>query len=48
MERDRVALAAEYVELVGYDPFEDDPTIEESVVAETIAEIRKMQEDGTW
>ena len=33
---DRQQLAAAYFELVGYDPFEDDPTIAEAEVAEVL------------
>lgn len=40
----RSDLAAEYVELVGYDPFEDDPAIGEHVVAETLAEWKATRE----
>jgi len=36
----RAALAAEYVELIGYDPFEDDPTISCDEVERTLAEWR--------
>lgn len=32
----RQQLAAAYLDLVGYDPFEDDPTITESEVAEML------------
>jgi len=35
---DREALAAEYVERIGYDPFEDDPTISEDEVRQTLVE----------
>jgi hypothetical protein len=32
----RAFLAAEYVNVIGYDPFEDDPTISEDEVASTL------------
>lgn len=34
----KAALAIEYVATVGYDPFEDDPTISTDTVAETLRE----------
>lgn len=34
--KERSVLAAEYVELIGYDPFEDDPTITAAEVRETL------------
>jgi hypothetical protein len=33
----RQELAAAYIDKVGYDPFEDDPTITEAEVAENLA-----------
>lgn len=33
-------LGAIYCELVGYDPFEDDPTMDPDMVRETIEEMR--------
>jgi len=40
MDMTREQLAAEYVELIGYDPFEDDPEITEEEVAQTLAEYK--------
>lgn len=36
---DAAALAAEYLERVGYDPFMDDPTITPDEVRQTLREI---------
>jgi len=35
---DRAALAAAYLERIGYDPFKDDPAISEDEVRQTLAE----------
>ena len=35
---DRAALAAEYLAKIGYDPFEDDPTIDPDIVRHTLKE----------
>lgn len=35
---EKAALAREYVATIGYDPFEDDPTISADEVAQTLAE----------
>lgn len=34
-------LRAEYVSLIGYDPFEDDPTLSLSVVRDVLAEYKQ-------
>ncbi len=39
-KRRRDALGAEYVELIGYNPFEDDPTISTGEVAEILREYK--------
>lgn len=39
---DRAALAAAYVEKIGYDPFEDDPTIDEEEVRQTLIEYDEV------
>lgn len=38
---DKQALAAEYVRLIGYDPFEDDHSITEEEVAQTLKEYKE-------
>lgn len=38
---ERRLLAKEYEELVGYDPFEDDPSVTEEEVARTIEEYKE-------
>lgn len=43
-DADRAALAAAYVEKIGYDPFEDDPTIDPEVVRRTLAEYEAATE----
>ena len=40
---DRAALAAAYMERVGYDPFEDDPTISEDEVRQILAELDEIE-----
>ncbi len=37
---DKAALAAEYVDLIGYDPFEDDPAIAVEEVAQILREYK--------
>lgn len=37
-DADRAALAAAYIEKIGYDPFADDPTINPETVRRTLAE----------
>lgn len=37
----RAQLAAEYVDLIGYDPFEDDPTISIEDVRQTLREYHE-------
>lgn len=39
---DRAALAAEYLDLVGYDPFEDDPDISPAEVETLLVELRQL------
>lgn len=39
-KRRRDALGAEYVELIGYNPFEDDPTISTDEVADILREFK--------
>jgi hypothetical protein len=36
--REMAALAAEYLAKIGYDPFEDDPTIDPDTVRQTLKE----------
>lgn len=36
---EKKALGARYTEMVGYDPFEDDPTISVEIVKQTLAEL---------
>lgn len=47
---DKQQLAAEYVEKIGYDPFEDDPTLTAEEVAQTLreydAEVAAARADG--
>lgn len=38
IEQQKQQLAAEYVELIGYDPFKDDPAITVDEVRETLRE----------
>jgi hypothetical protein len=38
INRTKAELAAEYVEKIGYDPFEDDPSISVEEVARTLTE----------
>lgn len=40
---DRASLAAEYKAKIGYDPFEDDPSISEETVRQTLAEWDQEQ-----
>lgn len=39
-DANKAALAAEYVELIGYDPFEDDATITYAEVRQTLADYK--------
>lgn len=39
---DRAALGREYLEKIGYDPFEDDPTISTETVRQTLAEYDQI------
>jgi hypothetical protein len=39
------SLAAVYLELIGYDPFKDDPTIKPCDVADTLSEYIKDMAD---
>ena len=43
---DRAALAAAYIEKIGYDPFTDDPTIDPETVRRTLAEYDAAAADG--
>lgn len=40
-DQDRAQLAAEYVDRIGYDPFEDDPTISIGDVRQTLREYHE-------
>ena len=40
----RDALASDYLELIGYDPFIDDPNISPDLVAETLAQYTAERE----
>lgn len=40
-KRRRDALGAEYAELIGYNPFEDDPTLSTDEVAAILAEYKR-------
>lgn len=42
----REALASEYVELIGYDPFADDSTISAAEVRKTLREYKLIAESG--
>jgi len=45
----REQLTAEYVERIGYDPFEDDPTISEDDVERILAEHAQAEKHaGQW
>ena len=39
---ERVTLGAEYVDAIGYNPFEDEPTIPVETVRNTLAEFREL------
>jgi hypothetical protein len=41
-EADRAALGREYLEKIGYDPFEDDPAISTETVRQTLAEYDEI------
>lgn len=43
MTRTKEELAAEYVAKVGYDPFEDDPTIDPAEVEQTLRELDEIE-----
>lgn len=40
-KRRRDELGAEYVELIGYNPFEDDPTLTTDEVAQILVEYKR-------
>lgn len=42
MTKTREQLGAEYLAKIGYNPFEDDPTISEAEVAQTLAEYDEL------
>lgn len=42
---DKETLAAEYKELIGYDPFLDDPEISVETVAQTLREFKEVQDN---
>lgn len=44
--KERETLAAEYVELIGYDPFEDDPTITATEVRETLRGYKLIAQES--
>jgi len=42
----RVELARQFLELVGYDPFVDDPNIDHDEVEKILAEVREMEREA--
>jgi hypothetical protein len=44
----RAELSAEYIEKIGYDPFEDDPTISEAEVASILSEHDILAFNAEW
>lgn len=45
-DADRAALAAAYLDKIGYDPFADDPTIDPETVRKTLAEYDEVAAAG--
>lgn len=52
MAIDKETVRAEYIALIGYDPFEDDPTLSLSVVRDVLADYKRTfvdtDDDGRY
>lgn len=46
MANDKETLRREYIALIGYDPFEDDPTLSLSVVRDVLADYKRTFVDA--
>ena len=46
MAIDKETVRAEYIALIGYDPFEDDPTLSVSVVRDVLADYKRTFVDA--
>ena len=46
MANEKEALRREYIALIGYDPFEDDPTLSVSVVRDVLADYKRTFVDA--
>ena len=46
LEQQKQQLAAEYVDMIGYDPFEDDPAITVDEVRDTLREYHDARSGG--
>lgn len=46
-KRRRDALGAEYLTLIGYNPFEDDPTLTTDDVAEILREYKEIEQENS-